>query len=135
MSAEQPGPISFEEFWPYYVSQHLDARCRRMHFAGIIMALGCLAASPVFPPALLAAPVIGYGMSWIGHFAFEHNRPASWSSMRHFAWSFRSDLRMFRYILAGRMAGEVERATVQSVDLRSGSEAHQTYTGDGVAGP
>jgi hypothetical protein len=110
MNDDRAEPGSFEEFWPYYVSQHLDARCRWLHFAGTAMALGCVAASPMFPPALLAAPVVGYGMSWIGHFAFERNRPASWYSLRHFAWSFRGDMRMFRLMLTGKMGEPVYSA-------------------------
>jgi hypothetical protein len=109
MNADQPEPQSFEEFWPYYVSQHLDPRCRWMHFAGTAMAFGCIAASPmVGPAALVAAPVVGYGMSWIGHFAFEKNRPASWYSLKHFAWSFRGDMRMFRQMLTGEIAETVD---------------------------
>lgn len=102
-------PQTFEEFWPYYVSQHRDPTSRRLHFLGTTLALGCVAASPAFPPALLAAPVAGYGLAWLGHFAFEKNRPASWASARHFAWSLRGDLRMWRYMIAGAMDAEVER--------------------------
>ncbi len=106
----QAEPQSFEEFWPYYVSQHRDPRTRWMHFAGLTMAMGCVAISPMAPAALLAAPVVGYGMSWIGHFAFEHNIPASWRGVRAFAWSFRGDLRMWRLMLVGAMDAEVARA-------------------------
>ncbi len=77
-------PQSFEEFWPYYVSQHRDPTCRRLHFVGTTAALGLVATAPLFPPALLAAPVAGYGLAWIGHLVFEKNRPASWHSARHF---------------------------------------------------
>jgi len=104
-------PASFEEFWPYYVSQHRDRTCRRLHFVGTSLAIGCVAISPWFPPALLAAPVVGYGLSWIGHFGFEKNRPASWHSAKHFAWSFRGDLRMWRLMLAGAMDEEVSSST------------------------
>ena len=106
---EPSPPQSFEEFWPYYVSQHRDPTCRKLHFAGTTMALGLVAISPVVPPALLAAPVVGYGMAWIGHFVFEKNKPASWHSVKHFAWSFRGDLRMWRMMLTGDMDAEVER--------------------------
>jgi hypothetical protein len=115
MSGAQAGPTSFHEFWPLYVSQHLNAACRRVHFAGTGLAMVCLVASPVCPLALLAAPVVGYGMAWIGHFAFERNRPASWHSLRAAVWSFRGDLRMFRYMLLGRMTGELGRAGVVAV--------------------
>src|ERR1700690_3858643 len=96
-------PTSFAEFWPYYVSQHRDATCRRLHFIGTSLALGCLAVAPVAPGALLAAPVVGYGFAWVGHFAFEKNRPASWGGAKAFAWSLRGDLRMWRKMLAGTM--------------------------------
>ena len=107
--AEIPEPKSFEEFWPYYVSQHRNATCRKLHFVGTSLALACVAAAPFVPPALLGAPLIGYGMAWIGHFVFEKNRPASWASAKHFAWSFRGDLRMWRMMLTGDMDAEVER--------------------------
>lgn len=101
-------PETFEEFWPYYVSQHLDPTNRLLHTIGTSVALGCVALSPWSPGLLLAAPVVGYGMAWIGHFAFEKNRPASWHSAKHFAWSFRGDLRMLRYTFTGKMNAEVE---------------------------
>jgi hypothetical protein len=104
-----PPPATFEQFWPYYVSQHLDPTCRRLHLAGLALALGCVAVSPLVPPALIAAPVVGYGLAWIGHFVYEKNRPASWHSARYFAWSLRGDLRMCRYMLTGLMDAEVER--------------------------
>jgi hypothetical protein len=100
-------PRSFEEFWPYYVSQHRNKTCRRLHFVGTSLAMGCLAIAPVVPPAALAAPVVGYGLAWIGHFAFENNKPASWGGPLYFAWSLRGDLRMWRYMVAGRMDHEV----------------------------
>lgn len=109
MSNEPVEPSTFEEFWPYYVSQHRDPICRALHFAGTSLAMGLVAMSPLAPPALVAAPVVGYGMAWIGHFVFERNRPASWHSPRHFWWSFRGDLRMWRFIVTRLMAAEVER--------------------------
>ena len=57
----------------------------------------------------LAAPVAGYGLAWIGHFVYEKNRPASWGGVQEFVWSLRGDLRMWRYMVAGMMDGEVER--------------------------
>jgi hypothetical protein len=102
-------PATFEEFWPYYVSQHRNATNRRLHFVGTTLAFGCVAVSPLVPPALLAAPVVGYGLAWIGHFAFEKNKPASWHSAKHFLWSFRGDMRMWRLTVTGVMDAEVER--------------------------
>lgn len=107
MSAPRDRFSSFEAFWPYYVAQHMNPVCRALHFAGTSLALGCIAASPLYPPALLAAPVAGYGFAWFAHAFFEKNRPATFT---YPAWSLRGDLRMFHRMLTGRMSAELERA-------------------------
>ncbi len=110
-------PQSFEEFWPYYVSQHRDKTCRRLHFIGTSIAMGCVAISPMYPAALLAAPIAGYGMAWIGHFAFEKNRPASWGGAKAAWYSLRGDLRMWMYMLEGTMDGEVAKLDEAAPDI------------------
>ena len=100
---------SYEQFWPYYVSQHRDVTCRRLHVIGtslVIAALG-LAVGTRNPWWALAAPLFGYGPAWIGHYLFEHNRPATFD---YLWWSLRGDFHMYGCILTGRMADELERA-------------------------
>ena len=96
-----PRLTSFEEFWPFYVSQHSRPSTRALHFAGSTMAMGSLLAaavvSPWFAPAAL---VLGYGPAWIGHFFFEKNRPATFT---YPLWSLRGDVRMYRLMLARRV--------------------------------
>lgn len=111
---------SFEEFWPFYVAQHLDPVNRALHLAGTTMALGCVAASPVFPPALLAAPVFGYGPAWVGHFFFEKNRPATFTYPR---WSLMGDFKMYALTLTGRMGPELERARQWLADQAAPADA------------
>jgi hypothetical protein len=102
-------PQSFEEFWPYYVSQHRNKTNRRLHFVGTTLAMGCVAASPFVPAALIGAPLAGYGFAWVGHFGFEKNKPASWLGPKEVLWSLRGDLRMWGKMLTGQMDAEVER--------------------------
>jgi hypothetical protein len=99
---------TFEEFWPFYVSQHSRASTRALHFAGTTMVLGSLATGVLVAPryALLAF-VLGYGPAWIGHFFFEKNRPATFT---YPLWSLRGDLRMYGLMLTGRMRPELDRA-------------------------
>ena len=104
-------PTNFEEFWPYYVSQHSNRICRQCHLAGFVLAflLG-LWGLIFFPLVILVAPALGYTLAWVGHLVFEKNRPASWYSGKYFAWSFLGDLRMTLRTFQGRMEAELEAA-------------------------
>jgi hypothetical protein len=102
---------NFEEFWPFYVGEHSHPLNRALHFAGTTMAMGCVAGAALTgnPLLLLAAPVVGYGPAWVGHFLVEKNRPATF---KHPLWSLRGDLRMWGLTLRGKMgqvAAEVEK--------------------------
>ena len=103
--------VSFAEFYPFYLSEHSDRTCRRLHFAGSTLALMCLVTLVVTrnPWWLLAGVLCGYGFAWVGHFMFEKNKPASWGGVKHFAWSLRGDLRMWRMMAMGAMDGEMAR--------------------------
>jgi len=113
---------SFEEFWPHYVGEHRHPVTRALHYAGTTMAIGTVAAAAVTwnPLWLLATPVVGYGPSWVGHFVFEGNRPATF---RHPVWSLRGDLRMLSLAVRGKMAKEVERLYGTSTNGTSAAAA------------
>ena len=99
---------SYEAFWPYYVAEHRNVTCRRLHFAGTSLVYGFLAAGVWTSPWwLIGCPVAGYGFAWLGHFGFEKNRPATF---QYPLWSLRADFRMYYYTLLGRMPGELARA-------------------------
>jgi hypothetical protein len=93
---------SFAEFYPFYLGEHRDRVCRRLHFLGSTLALACLALAAGRRQAgwLLAALACGYGFAWIGHFAFEKNRPASFKRP---LWSLLGDWRMYFEIWTGRI--------------------------------
>ena len=97
---------SFDDFWPYYLSEHLDPRCRALHYAGTGAGLGIFAYSLVSLQPLLIplALVCGYGPAWIGHFFIEKNRPATFQYPR---WSFFGDLKMLSLFLTGRLGPEL----------------------------
>jgi hypothetical protein len=101
---------SFEAFWPFYVSQHLDPTNRRLHFLGLTLAIAALVASVFHSPAwILVVPVAGYGFAWIGHFCAEKNKPATFT---YPLWSLRGDLHMYRLMWLSRMGPEIARANV-----------------------
>ncbi|MBN9411218.1 MAG: DUF962 domain-containing protein [Burkholderiales bacterium] len=93
---------SFAEFYPFYLTEHSNRTCRRLHFVGSTLALACLAALVLTgrPGFLLAGLLCGYGFAWIGHFGFEKNRPASFKRP---LYSFMGDWAMYRDIWRGRI--------------------------------
>jgi hypothetical protein len=86
---------SFESFYPFYLGEHRNATCRRLHFTGSTLTLLCLAALLITrnPWWLLAGLLCGYGFAWVGHFVFEKNRPASFKRP---LYSFMGDWVMYR---------------------------------------
>ncbi len=93
---------SFAAFYPYYLGEHKNRTCRRLHFVGSTLSLLCLLALVLTgnPWWLLATLVAGYGFAWIGHFAFEKNRPATF---RHPLYSLMGDWVMYAQIWSGKI--------------------------------
>ena len=92
---------NFREFYPYYLSEHEDVNCRRLHFLGSWLVLVALVLGIfVSPWWLLAMPLVGYGFAWLGHFLFEKNRPATF---KYPLYSLIGDWVMFGDILRGRV--------------------------------
>ncbi|HKS15581.1 MAG TPA: DUF962 domain-containing protein [Pseudomonas sp.] len=94
---------SFAEFYPYYLGEHSNPTCRRLHFVGTSLVIAVLAYSIASASwsLLLALPVFGYGFAWVGHFCFEKNRPATFT---HPFYSLIGDFAMFRDILRGKVS-------------------------------
>jgi hypothetical protein len=93
---------SFGEFYPYYLGEHANRTSRRLHVVGTLLAVCTLLASLASRRWLLlpAALVLGYAPAWVGHYFFEHNRPATF---RHPLYSLRGDFAMLGEVLTGRM--------------------------------
>ena len=93
---------TFADFYPFYLSEHRNAVCRRLHFVGTALLLMTVGAA-LFTghwSLLLLVPVLGYGFAWVGHFFFERNRPATFN---HPIYSLIGDFVMFRDMLTGRV--------------------------------
>ncbi len=92
----------FAEFYPFYLSEHSNLTCRRLHFLGSTLTLVCLAMLMATgkPQYVLYALLCGYGCAWVGHFGFEHNKPASFKRP---LYSFMGDWVMYRDIWAGKV--------------------------------
>ena len=93
---------SFNEFYPFYLSQHQHPVCRQLHFIGSALILLILAYSLYTQQFiwLISLPIIGYGFAWVGHFIFEKNRPATFT---YPLWSLMGDWKMFWQILTRQL--------------------------------
>lgn len=102
MISSDTGFSSFREFYPYYLSEHSDRTCRRLHFVGTTLVIGLVAAAIITaqPWLLLMVPVAGYGFAWAGHFVFEKNRPATFKYPFYSLWG---DFVMYKDMLTGKI--------------------------------
>jgi len=103
MAPPQPKRFTtFREFYPFYLSEHRNVACRRLHFIGssLVIILVMVAITTRNPWWLLGALLCGYGFAWIGHFVFEKNKPASFKQP---LYSFVGDWVMYWQIWKGQI--------------------------------
>lgn len=93
---------SFSDFYPFYLREHSNITCRKLHFVGTagVIALLLLFFFTGNLMVLAVLPFVGYGFAWVGHFGFEKNRPATF---KHPFYSLLGDFKMFWDILTGRV--------------------------------
>jgi hypothetical protein len=93
---------SFAQFYPFYLSQHQDRTCRRLHFVGSTLVLTTIAYALTTQQWLWLAllPLLGYGFAWVGHFRFERNKPATF---QYPLYSFAGDWVMYFDMLRGKL--------------------------------
>ena len=95
--------VAERNFYDFYLNEHQNVICRRLHFAGSSFGLlGLATAIKTGRPApLFKGIVAGYACAWVGHFFFEKNRPATF---KYPMQSFASDFRMYGDVLRGNLS-------------------------------
>jgi hypothetical protein len=93
---------SFAEFYPFYLGEHGNRTCRRLHFIGSTLVILVLVFAFVSGQLrwLWLMPVFGYGFAWAGHYLFEKNRPATF---QHPLYSLAGDWVMYGQMLRGKI--------------------------------
>ncbi len=93
---------SFAEFYPFYLGEHRNRTCRRLHFVGSTLGLAFLAYALATQRwgFILVGLLCGYAFAWVGHFGFEKNKPASFKRP---LYSFMGDGVMYKDIWAGKI--------------------------------
>lgn len=92
----------FADFYPYYLSEHSNSTCRRLHFIGttLVIFIAAFAIGSARWPLLWAVSIAGYSFAWVGHFFFEKNRPATF---KHPFYSLLGDFVMYRDMVMGKV--------------------------------
>jgi hypothetical protein len=93
---------TFRDFYPFYLSEHQNTTCRRLHFIGLWLVIAIMLTTILTRDWrwLILAPFAGYGFAWVGHFVFEKNRPATF---KYPFYSLIGDWVMFKDILIGKI--------------------------------
>jgi hypothetical protein len=99
--SNEKGFETFADFYPFYLSEHANRVSRRLHFAGTSFALVLFVAALTTQLwwLLAVALVQGYAFAWVGHFFFEHNKPATF---KYPLFSFMGDWRLWWEIVTGK---------------------------------
>jgi hypothetical protein len=108
-SAYASGPPrfeTFEDFYPYYLSEHSHPTNRRIHVIGTAFSILCLTQVVMWGLVggfkyLVLAALIGYGAAWAGHYFVEKNKPATFT---YPAWSLMGDFKMFWEVVTRKRA-------------------------------
>ena len=91
---------TFAAFYPFYLTEHVNTVSRRLHVIGTSLVIVCLALGLVRDSRFfVAAPLVGYGFAWIGHFVFEKNRPATF---KYPLYSLMGDFRLWFEVVTAR---------------------------------
>ncbi len=91
---------TFAEFYPFYLAEHKNRTCRRLHFTETLIVMIIYIFFSFRWTLLLSLPFVGYGFAWVGHFFFEKNRPATFT---YPLFSLLGDFAMFKDILIGKI--------------------------------
>lgn len=92
---------SLREFYPFYLSEHQEPRCRTLHFIGTgLVIISFITFWVTLQWTYLAIiPFLGYGFAWVGHYFFEQNKPATF---QYPGYSLASDFILFWDLLRGK---------------------------------
>jgi len=91
---------TFAAFYPFYLTEHVNRTSRRLHVIGTTLVIAALVCGALIDwRFFVAAPLVGYGFAWVGHFVFEKNRPATF---KYPLYSLAGDFRLWFEVVTGK---------------------------------
>lgn len=99
---------SLQEFYPFYLSEHINTTSRVLHFVGTGLVVLAFLAGFLFHNwrFFLLMPLVGYSFAWVGHFFFEKYKPATF---QYPGYSLASDFILFYDLLTGKQSFVVRK--------------------------
>lgn len=96
---------NFDEFYPYYLTEHRKKGTRISHFIGTTLFFVWVASAVISlnPLHILYGAISAYFFAWIGHFFIEKNKPATF---KYPLMSLRGDFKLYFEILSGKQGFE-----------------------------
>lgn len=91
---------TFAAFYPFYLTEHVNRTSRRLHVIGTTLVIAAVILGFLVDwRFFVAAPLVGYGFAWVGHFVFEKNRPATF---KYPLYSLAGDFRLWFEVVTGK---------------------------------
>lgn len=92
---------TFEDFYPFYLSQHSNQLNRRLHIIGTSLSFILFLRAIIFLSlgGFFFGLFVGYAFAWFGHFFIEKNTPATFT---YPVYSLMGDFRMVYETLTGK---------------------------------
>ena len=79
---------TFGEFYPFYLSEHANRTCRRLHFVGTTLGLALFVTALASANAwwLAGGLVCGYAFAWVGHYFSSTTAPPPSAPLLQLRW-------------------------------------------------
>lgn len=105
---------NFEEFYPFYLSQHRSLICRQLHLFGTLLAYLNLFYQIIYGKLsyLWLSALFGYSFAWIGHFFFEKNKPATFKYPFYSLWG---DQVLTWHTVTGQLKGIFKKHNIEEL--------------------
>ena len=103
---------NFQEFWPFYLSEHRKERTRNLHIlatgvGGLFALLGVLSLNLFL--ILLAAAVV-FGAGHYVHEKIEQNKPSTYA---YPLWNLQADGKLFWLFVTGKLEEELVKQGIK----------------------
>ena len=106
---------TYEEFYPYYLSQHRHPFNRKLHFLGFVAFFGSLFYAIWYMSLyhLIVCPFSLLIFPFVGHYVVEKNKPLVFKYPK---WTLQADFRLAYLVMLKKINEELEKYKIVSLE-------------------